>query len=71
MDNDYNYSIKYPESYYNKTLKPWGLDKPNSNSLSTTRQKLTAAADDPTNTPLSSKEAEVYRTTVGQLLWVS
>eukprot|EP00971_Amphidinium_carterae_P232379 4611417-Amphidinium_carterae.1 len=73
MDNDYNYSIKCPESYYNKTLKPWGPDKPNSNSLSTTGQKLTAAAaaDDPTNAPLSSKEAETYRTTVGQLLWVS
>eukprot|EP00971_Amphidinium_carterae_P042569 837080-Amphidinium_carterae.1 len=33
------------------------------------QQELTAAADDPTNIPLSSKDAETYRTTVGQLLW--
>eukprot|EP00971_Amphidinium_carterae_P022002 433882-Amphidinium_carterae.1 len=32
MDSDFNYFISYPESYYNKILKPWGLDKPNSNS---------------------------------------
>eukprot|EP00971_Amphidinium_carterae_P054934 1082730-Amphidinium_carterae.1 len=69
MDNDFSYYISYPESYYNKIPKPWGLDKPNSNSLSTTRQKLTAAADDPTNIPLSSKDDETYRTTMGQLLW--
>eukprot|EP00971_Amphidinium_carterae_P301979 5999510-Amphidinium_carterae.1 len=66
MDNHYNYFISYPESYYNKILKPLGLHKPNSNSLSTTSQKLTAASYDPTNTPLSSKDAETYRTTMGQ-----
>eukprot|EP00971_Amphidinium_carterae_P322679 6413355-Amphidinium_carterae.1 len=32
MDNNYNSYISYPESYYNKILKPWGLHKPNSNS---------------------------------------
>eukprot|EP00971_Amphidinium_carterae_P271134 5380595-Amphidinium_carterae.1 len=36
MDNNYNYYISDPESYCNKILKPWGLHKPNSNSLSTT-----------------------------------
>eukprot|EP00971_Amphidinium_carterae_P022128 436669-Amphidinium_carterae.1 len=71
MDNDYNYFISYPEAYYNKILKPWGLHKPNINSLSTTGHKLTATADDPANIPLSSKDAEIYRTTVGQLLWVN
>eukprot|EP00971_Amphidinium_carterae_P114133 2261831-Amphidinium_carterae.1 len=71
MDNGYNYYISYPESYYNKILKPWGLHKPNSNSLSTTGQKLTAASNDSANTTLSSKDAETYRTTMGQLLWVS
>eukprot|EP00971_Amphidinium_carterae_P069990 1384857-Amphidinium_carterae.1 len=51
MDSNYNYTIKFPESYYNKILKPWG-------------QKLTTTSEDPTNTPLSSHEAETYRTTV-------
>eukprot|EP00971_Amphidinium_carterae_P047484 935389-Amphidinium_carterae.1 len=23
MDSNYNYCISYPESYYNKILKPW------------------------------------------------
>eukprot|EP00971_Amphidinium_carterae_P075587 1493461-Amphidinium_carterae.1 len=36
MDNNYNYTIKFPESYYSKILKPWGLHKAHSNSLSTT-----------------------------------
>eukprot|EP00971_Amphidinium_carterae_P170923 3387346-Amphidinium_carterae.1 len=63
MDSNYNYTIKFPTRF--SSLRVFIK----LTALSTTGQKLTATSEDPTNTPLSTQEAETYRTTMGQLLW--
>eukprot|EP00971_Amphidinium_carterae_P230263 4569783-Amphidinium_carterae.1 len=65
LQNDGSIQLCFSTEYYNKSLKPYNMEKRNASTVPGNKKPPIAAVQ------LDKEQHSMYRTAVGQLLWVS